>query len=65
MVVTREGNDRLADVPSISGAHTFARSLEGLKDNAREAIILMEDLADDAHVDMDFRYELADPAQHG
>lgn len=30
VVITREGDDWIADVPSVPGAHTFARSLPGL-----------------------------------
>lgn len=60
VVVTREGSDWLADVPAVPGAHTFARSLAGLKDSAREAIILADDLADDAQVDIVFRFEIDD-----
>jgi len=33
--VTREGDIWLADVPSVPGAHTFARSLEGLARSVR------------------------------
>jgi len=58
--VTREGNEWLADVPGVAGAHTFARSLEGLERYAREVIALMDDLDDDAEVDVRFVFEVDD-----
>lgn len=58
--VTREGDNWLADVPSVPGAHTFARSLEGLARSVREVVVLMADLPDDAAVELDFHFEVAD-----
>jgi predicted RNase H-like HicB family nuclease len=58
--VTREGDTWLADVPAVAGAHTFARSLEGLTKSVREVVILMDDLLDDAEVQLDFHYDLDD-----
>ncbi|GAB3884535.1 type II toxin-antitoxin system HicB family antitoxin [Terrabacter terrigena] len=48
VVVTREDGAWLADVPTVPGAHTFARSEAGLADSVREVIVLMDDLDDDA-----------------
>lgn len=60
--VTREGDSWLADVPSVAGAHTFSRSLDGLAKAVREVVVLMGDLEDDAGVELDFHYDLADEA---
>lgn len=62
VVVTREGGNWLADVPSVLGAHTFARSLEGLDRSVREVIVLMGDLPDEvaAEVVTDFRFDVED-----
>jgi len=46
--VTREGSQWLADVPAVPGAHTFANSLDALRDSVREVIVLMADLPNDA-----------------
>ena len=54
VLVTRDGDSWLADVPSVPGAHTFARSLEGLARSVREVVVLMDDLPDDAAVELDF-----------
>lgn len=43
IVVTREGCKWLADVPEVRGAHTYAKSLEGLDKAVREVIELMDD----------------------
>ncbi|BBZ09810.1 MULTISPECIES: nucleoside/nucleotide kinase family protein [Mycobacterium] len=58
--VTREGDAWLADVPAVAGAHTFAHSLAGLAKSVREVIILMDDLPDDADVELDFHYDVDD-----
>ncbi|PIJ36750.1 hypothetical protein BMW24_003550 [Mycobacterium heckeshornense] len=62
--VTREGDAWLADVPSVPGAHTFARSLDGLAKSVREVVILMDDLPDDADVQLDFHFDVDDAAVH-
>jgi predicted RNase H-like HicB family nuclease len=66
--VTREKDAWLADVPAVAGAHTFAHSLEGLAKSVREVIILMDDLPDDAEIDLDLRFDVNDEsvteAQH-
>lgn len=58
--ITREGGQWLADVPAVSGAHTFARSIPSLLASVREVIILMDDLDDDAEVKTVEFYELDD-----
>lgn len=62
VVVTREGGDWLADVPSVRGAHTFARSLTSLLTSVREVIVLMDDLPDDAEPDVSLTFEVSDEA---
>jgi predicted RNase H-like HicB family nuclease len=57
VLVTRDGDSWLADVPSVPGAHTFARSLEGLARSVREVVVLMDDLPDDAAVELDFHVD--------
>jgi len=63
--VTREGNQWLADVPSVPGAHTFANDLDTLRQSVREVIVLMDDLPDDATPDFYFTYPTgtAEPAR--
>lgn len=60
--ITREGSDWLADIPTVPGAHTYARSLEGLTKAIREVIILMDDLPDDATPDIDMHFTTDDAA---
>ena len=48
VVVTREDGHWLADVPSLEGAHTFARSLPTLDQAVREVVVLAADLPDEA-----------------
>jgi DNA-directed RNA polymerase specialized sigma24 family protein len=62
VIVTREDDAWLADVPSVPGAHTFARSLRGLAKSVREVIILMDDLDDDATPEVAFTYQVDDQA---
>ena len=57
VLVTRDGDSWLADVPSVPGAHTFARSLEGLARSVREVVVLMDDLPDGAAVELDFHVD--------
>lgn len=54
--VTREGDTWLADVPSVPGAHTFARSLPGLLKSLKEVIVLMDDLPDDGEVALELAF---------
>lgn len=51
-VVTREGNDWLAEIPGLPGAHAFAHTLAALRSELADAIILSAELADDAHPDV-------------
>jgi len=60
VIVTREDGAWLADVPAVAGAHTFARTLTGLRRSVREVIIVMDDLPDDAEVAMVFRFDVDD-----
>lgn len=55
VVVTREDGAWLADVPTVPGAHTYARSLTALTEAVREVVILMDDLDDDAQPDLAWR----------
>ena len=48
VVITKERNDWLADIPQLQGVHTFAHSLSSLERNIREAIALAEDLPEGA-----------------
>lgn len=50
--ITREGDAWLADVPEVDGAHTYARSIDVLLKSIREVIILMDDLHEDAELDL-------------
>jgi predicted RNase H-like HicB family nuclease len=61
-IVTREGQDWLADVPELDGASTFAATLRSLIENVREVVILAADLADDAEVDIDLCFDVDDQA---
>ncbi len=61
VIVTREDGAWLADVPAVPGAHTFARTLTGLKRSVREVIIVMDDLTDDAEPTTNLRFEVNDP----
>lgn len=48
VVVTREDGQWLADVPGLTGAHTYARSLPSLDQAVREVVVLAADLPDEA-----------------
>lgn len=54
--INREDGTWLADVPAVSGAHTFARTLDELVQSVREVIVLMDDLPDEAQVDIDLHH---------
>lgn len=60
VVISREGNEWLADVPALRGAHTYARSLPKLKEYIREAVILMADLPEDAQPELTYRFNVKD-----
>jgi predicted RNase H-like HicB family nuclease len=57
VVVTREDEQWLADVPELLGAHTHARSLPTLDQAVREVIVLAADLPDEAIPDLVLGYE--------
>jgi DNA-directed RNA polymerase specialized sigma subunit len=65
VVVTREEDSWLAEVPGLPGAHTYAGNLIALDTAIREAIALVEDLPEGGEaglvVDWDFT-ALDDPA---
>jgi hypothetical protein len=67
VVVTKEGDDWLADVQDLAGAHTFARNLESLDRFVREVIVLAADLPDDAMpgLDLEWEYSTGDEALDG
>ena len=56
VVVTREHDRWLADVPDLQGAHTYARSLPGLDQAVREVVVLAADLPDAAMPDIELDY---------
>jgi hypothetical protein len=47
VVVTREDGAWLAEVPDLSGGHTYARTLAALDKAVREVIVLAADLPDE------------------
>jgi predicted RNase H-like HicB family nuclease len=63
VVVTREEESWLADVPELDGAHTYARTLPALDRAVREVIVLAADLPDEAMTDLalDYDYRTGDP----
>jgi predicted transcriptional regulator len=62
VVVTRERDAWLADVPGIEGTHTWAKNLPRLDHDVREAIALAEDLPDgaEATLQLDYAYHTGD-----
>lgn len=60
VVITREDGYWLADVPSVPGAHTFAKSLPSLYESIREVVVLMDDLEDDARPDITYMLDVED-----
>ena len=63
VLVTREGQAWLADVPDLAGTHTWARTLPRLDRDVREAIALAEDLPEGAEASLElvFDYRTGDP----
>ncbi|MFB6392706.1 type II toxin-antitoxin system HicB family antitoxin [Polymorphospora lycopeni] len=57
VIVTREDDAWLADVPALPGTQTFARNLPSLDANVREAIALTEDLPEGAETGLNIAYE--------
>ena len=63
VVVTRDGDGWMADVPAIPGTHTWAKTLRALDRNIREVIGMVEDLprSAEASLDLDIEYRTGDP----
>ena len=63
VVVTREGTSWLADVPAVTGTHTWAKNLPGLDRAVREAIALAEDLPEgvEGSLRLEYEYNIGDP----
>jgi DNA-binding NarL/FixJ family response regulator len=63
VVVTRENDQWLADVPELQGAHTYARSLPSLDQAVREVIVLADGLPDQAipELRLEYDYHTGDP----
>ncbi len=63
VVVTRDGDGWLADVPDLPGTHTWAKTLRTLDRNVREVIGMVEDLprSAEAGLDLDVDYRTGDP----
>lgn len=57
VVVTREDGEWLADLPDLSGAHTYARTLPALDRAVREVAVLAADLPDDAMAGLALAWE--------
>jgi predicted RNase H-like HicB family nuclease len=62
VVVTREGDDLLATVPSLPGAHTFAQTMADLDTNVREVVVLAADLPADSTDSFDLDWDYAEAA---
>jgi predicted RNase H-like HicB family nuclease len=64
IVVTRDGDGWLADVPALPGTHTWAKTLRSLDRNVREVIGMVEDLPRSAEsaLELDMEYRTGDPA---
>jgi len=64
VVVTRDGDGWMADVPALPGTHTWAKTLRALDRNAREVIGMVEDLprSAEAALDLEMEYHTGDPA---
>ncbi|MGH3615731.1 MAG: helix-turn-helix domain-containing protein [Pseudonocardia sp.] len=62
VVVTREDEVWLADVPELDGAHTYSRTLAGLDRAVREVIVLAADRPDDdiPQLRLDYEYRTGD-----
>jgi predicted RNase H-like HicB family nuclease len=63
VVVSRDGDGWMADVPDLQGTHTWAKTLRALDRNIREVIGLVEDLprSAEAGLDLDIEYRTGDP----
>ena len=62
VVVTRDGDAWLADVPDLPGTHTWAKNLPALDRSVREVIALVENLPDDAEngLSLAYTYDIGD-----
>ncbi len=62
VVVTRDGDGWMVDVPDLPGTHTWARTLRALDRNVREVIGMVEDLprSAEAGLDLDMDYRTGD-----
>jgi len=63
VVVARDGDGWMADVPALPGTHTWAKTLRALDRNVREVIGMVEDLprSAEAAMDLDMEYHTGDP----
>ena len=63
VVVTRDGDGWMADVPALPGTHTWAKTLRALDRNVREVIGMVEDLprSAEATLDLEMDYHTGDP----
>ena len=63
VVVIRDGDGWMADVPALPGTHTWAKTLRALDRNVREVIGMVEDLprSAEAALDLEMDYQTGDP----
>ena len=63
VLVTRDGDGCMADVPALPGTHTWAKTLRALDRNVREVIGMVEDLprSAEAALDLEMDYHTGDP----
>ena len=57
VITTRDDGHWPADVPSLRGAHTYARSLPALDQAVREVVVLAADLPDEAMPGLGLEFE--------
>jgi predicted RNase H-like HicB family nuclease len=62
VVVRRDGDGWMADVPALPGTHTWAKTLRALDRNVREVIGMVEDLprSAEAALDLEMDYHTGD-----
>lgn len=63
VVVTREDDVWLADIPSLAGAHTYSRTLSALDRAVREVVVLAADRPDEdmPSLRLDYHYRTGEP----
>lgn len=63
VVVTREDDVWLADIPSLEGAHTYSRTLSALDRAVREVVVMAADRPDEdmPELRLDYRYRTGEP----